>query len=420
MSTPAEKLMPGGVNSPVRAFGGVGQPRRPFTVSHGSGAYLHTGDGRALLDYVHGWGSVIVGHAHPQVQQAIAAAAAAGAGFGMASQIETDYARLLCARSGLEMVRMVNSGTEACMAALRLARGHTGRDRFVKFAGTYHGHADPFLVAAGSGALTFGSPSSAGVPAAAVADTLVLPYNDAAELEAAFAAHGSELAAAIIEPIAGNMGLVRPAAAFMAKLAALCARHGAVLIADEVMTCFRAAPGLASVELFGIEPDLACLGKVIGGGLPAAAFGGRRELMEQLAPLGPVYQAGTLAGNPVALAAGRATLELLDASAHARLRESCELLCERLAAAAAAAKVEFCAHAVGGMAGIHFAARPPRDLAEVEGCDRERFNAFFHLMLERDVLLPPSMYEALFIGLAHDAATLELAGAAAASAFAEL
>ena len=404
----------------MRAFRGVGKLAHPFDVSHGRGAYLHTSDGRKLLDYVNGWGSIITGHAHKNVVDAIAQAGTAGAGFGMQTQLEASYAKMLCERSGLEMVRMVNSGTEACMTALRLARGHTSRSVFIKFAGAYHGHADPFLVSAGSGGLTFGHPSSAGVPEATTAETMILPYNGQKELESAFSSHGSKLAAVIIEPIAGNMSLIRPAEEFIDKLAKLCARHGALLISDEVMTGFRASSGLAIRDLYGVEPDLACMGKVIGGGLPAAALGGRREIMEQLAPLGPVYQAGTLSGNPVALSAGFAALKLLDRASHKHLAQHGEQLCESLCEKARSAGVEFSAQSVGAMAGIYFAKQPPKDLAQISACDQTRFRSFFHSMISLDVLLPPSMFEALFIGLAHDEGTLRRTAEAAEAAFAKL
>lgn len=408
--------MPGGVNSPVRSFAGVGRPRRPLVITHARGPYLHASR-RRLVDYVCGWGSIIAGHAHPDIEARLARALGRGLGYGMSHRREEDYARVLRERAGLAMLRLVNSGTEATMTALRLARGHTGRELTVKFAGGYHGHSDGLLAAAGSGSMTLGRPSSAGVPAGAVAATRVLPYNDLPALRAYFRRHGRRTAAVIVEPIAGNMNLVVPAAAWLAEMRRLCSRSGALLIADEVMTGLRAAHGLVLRERFGIEPDLACLGKVAGGGLPLALLGGRAAVMRNLAPTGPVYQAGTLAGNPLAIEAGLATLRLLSRAAQARLARHTARLCALLRKEAAAAGVPFSAQHVGGMAGIYFRAEPPTSLAEVESCDRRAFRRFFHAMLERGVLLPPSMYEALFTSLAHDERSLAQTAAAARAAF---
>ncbi|MBF2735237.1 MAG: glutamate-1-semialdehyde 2,1-aminomutase [Betaproteobacteria bacterium AqS2] len=408
--------MPGGVNSPVRSFAGVGRLRRPLVITHARGPYLHAGR-RRLVDYVCGWGSIIAGHAHPGVEARLRRALARGVGYGMSHQGEEDYARVLSERAGLAMLRLVNSGTEATMTALRLARGHTGRELIVKFAGGYHGHSDGLLVAAGSGAMTLGRPSSAGVPAGAAAATHVLPYNDLPALRAYFRRHGRRTAAVIVEPIAGNMNLVIPAAAWLAEMRRLCSRSGALLIADEVMTGLRAAHGLVLRERFGVEPDLACLGKVAGGGLPLALLGGRAAVMRDLAPAGPVYQAGTLAGNPLAIEAGLATLRVLSRAAQARLARHTARLCEMLCEEAAAAGVAFSAQHVGGMAGLYFRAEPPANLAQVESCDQKAFRRFFHAMLEHGVLLPPSMYEALFTSLAHDERSFEQTAKAARAAF---
>ena len=415
-----ESLIPGGVNSPVRALRGVGDKSGSITVSRGDGAFLVTDDGRKLIDYVHGWGSIIAGHAHPAVTEAVERAVRDGLGFGMSTKLEERYARVICERTGLDMVRAVNSGTEAAMTAIRLARGCTGRDLIVKFAGGYHGHADAMLVEAGSGSLTLGRPSSAGVPAGAVADTAVLPYNDAKKVREFLATHGEDIAAFIFEPIAGNMNLVIPDDDFVRAICEGCESCGALLVADEVMTGLRASKGLACRDRFGIEPDLACLGKTIGGGLPAAACGGRRELMTRLAPEGDVYQAGTLAGNPIALTAGLATLDLIDDDAFDSLSAACLSLCDGLAAEAKAAGIEFRAHSAGAMAGYFFAADIPSSLAQVQDCDESRFRAFFHEMLTNGVLLPPSMYEACFIGLGHDANVIDSTCKAAKSAFAAI
>lgn len=412
-------LIPGGVNSPVRAFRAVGGT--PLFIASGDGAYMTDADGNRYVDYVCSWGAQLVGHAHPAVTDAVCRAAAAGLGFGTPTESEYRFAALLAsALPSMEMVRAVSSGTEAAMSAIRVARGFTGRDRIVKFAGCYHGHADSLLVAAGSGALTLGLPSCAGVPKGAVGDTAVLPYNDTAALEAYFAEHGGATAAVIIEPIAGNMNLIRAGQEFLQRLRALCSRHGAVLIFDEVMSGFRVAAGGAQ-QLTGIAPDLTCLGKVIGGGLNVAAFGGRRDIMQALAPLGDVYQAGTLSGNPLALAAGIATLEIILADGfHARLDALGRQVAALLADSAQAAGVEFCAQSVGGMFGIYFAAQPPASLAGMEKCDTALFARFFHAMLAEGVYLAPSAFEAGFVSAALDEDALAITKSAADKAFASL
>ena len=413
----ARRSIPGGVNSPVRAFRAVGGTP-PFLV-RGEGSRVFDADGRAYIDYVGSWGPLVAGHAHPQVVAAVREAAGRGLSFGAPTEAEIEMAELLCRLvPSMELVRLVSSGTEATMSALRLARGYTGRSDIVKFEGCYHGHADSLLVKAGSGALTLGQPSSAGVPPETAAHTLVLAYNDCSELEATFKAKGDSIAAVIVEPVAGNMNLVRPSAEFLQLLRAQCTRHGAVLIFDEVMTGFRV--GLACAQgLFGIRPDLTTLGKVIGGGMPVGAFGGRRDIMERIAPLGPVYQAGTLSGNPVGVAAGLATLALVQAPGfYERLSASTQSLADALAGEARRQGVAFSAQSVGGMFGIYFRAQPPASYAEVMQCDREAFNRFFHAMLERGVYLAPSAYEAGFVSSAHTAADIAASAAASREAFA--
>ena len=415
----AQACIPGGVNSPVRAFAGVGG--EPPFIARGNGAYLHDADGKRYVDYVCSWGAVIVGHAHPAVVNAVQQAALDGMGFGAPTERECVFAERLCAMMpSIDMVRAVNSGTEAVMSAVRVARGYTSRDLLVKFAGCYHGHADPMLVDAGSGALTLGKPSSAGVPAQAVADTVVLPYNDAQAAADFFAKRGNAVAAVLLEPIAGNMNFIRANTDFLAALRDGCTRHGAVLIFDEVMTGFRVAAGGAQ-QLFNIQPDMTCLGKVIGGGLNVAAFGGRRDIMQALAPIGGVYQAGTLSGNPVALAAGLATLELVAAEGfYERLGKNAALLCEKMTAAAKQAGVAFSMQSTGGMLGMYFCDKPPNNLAQVQKGDMEKFRAFFHAMLARGVYLAPSAYEAGFITSAHTAEVINDTACAAKEAFAEI
>ncbi|MGE0557560.1 MAG: glutamate-1-semialdehyde 2,1-aminomutase [Burkholderiales bacterium] len=413
----AQLTIPGGVNSPVRAFKSVGGI--PLFFQRGKGARVWDADGNSYIDYVGSWGPLICGHAHPDVVKAVQQAAVRGLSFGAPTEAEVEMADVLRKLlPSLDQLRLVSSGTEATMSAIRLARGFTGRSKIIKFEGCYHGHADALLVKAGSGALTFGQPSSAGVPAETAAHTLVLDYNNEALLEAAFTREGNEIAAVIVEPVAGNMNLVAPQPGFLQLLRQLCTQHGAVLIFDEVMTGFRVALGGAQA-LYGIKPDLTTLGKVIGGGMPVGAFGGRRDIMQCLAPLGPVYQAGTLSGNPVAVAAGLATLKLIQAPGfHDRLDAIAHQLCSGLAAAAQAQRIPFSARNIGGMFGIYFRESPPQSYAEVMSCDREAFNRFFHAMLAEGVYLAPSAYEAGFVSSAHGTAEIERTVEAATKVFA--
>jgi len=415
----AQKVIPGGVNSPVRAFRSVGGAPRFF--ARGSGALAWDVDGRAYIDYVGSWGPLILGHAHPTVIAAVQAAVTDGLSFGAPTAAEVELAELLCRRvPGLEQVRLVSSGTEATMSAIRLARGFTGRTRIVKFEGCYHGHADALLVKAGSGALTLGNPSSAGVPAATAADTLVLEYNNPAMLESAFARDGDKIACVIVEPVAGNMNLVAPAPGFLDTLRALCTRHGSVLIFDEVMTGFRVGPA-GGQGLYGITADLITLGKVVGGGMPLGAFGGRRDIMACIAPLGPVYQAGTLSGNPIAVAAGLATLKLIEPPEFfVNLTASTRALIDGLTAAAMVHGVAFSAQAVGGMFGLYFRATPPGNYQEVMECDVAAFNRFFHAMLDAGIYLAPSAFEAGFVSAAHGKAEIEKTIAAARAYFSRI
>jgi glutamate-1-semialdehyde 2,1-aminomutase len=396
----AQLFIPGGVNSPVRAFKGVGGT--PLFMRRGKGALVWDVDGNSYVDYVGSWGPLVAGHSHPDVLKAVQQAIERGLSFGAPTEGEVEMAELLCRLvPSLEQVRLVSSGTEATMSAIRLARGYTGRSTIVKFEGCYHGHADALLVKAGSGALTLGQPSSAGVPPEVTAHTLVLEYNNIAQVEAAFAREGGRVAAVIVEPVAGNMNLVAPRPGFLETLRTLCTRHGALLIFDEVMTGFRVALGGAQA-LYGVKPDMTTLGKVIGGGLPVGAFGGRRDIMQLIAPLGPVYQAGTLSGNPVAVAAGLATLKLAEAPGfYDRLGATALQLCGGLEAAARKHGVPFSAQNVGGMFGLYFRAGAPSSYAEVMECDKEAFNAFFHGMLAEGVYLAPSAYEAGFVSAAH-------------------
>ena len=413
----AQKHIPGGVNSPVRAFRSVGGTPRFF--AKGQGARVTDADGKTYLDYVGSWGPLILGHAHPDVVKAVQDAAADGLSFGAPTEREVEMADLLCEMlPSLDMVRLVSSGTEATMSAIRLARGHTGRDVLIKFEGCYHGHSDSLLVKAGSGLLTFGNPSSGGVPADLAQHTMVLDYNNVSQLEAAFAEHGEHIAAVIVEPVAGNMNLIAPQQAFLDAMRALCTQHGAVLIFDEVMTGFRVGPQCAQ-GYYGITPDLTTLGKVIGGGMPVGAFGGKREIMEKVAPLGPVYQAGTLSGNPVAVAAGLATLRLIQAPGfHESLAASTRTLCDGLVAAANRHGVGFSAQSVGGMFGIYFRASCPNSYAEVMECDKDAFNRFFHAMLDTGHYLAPSAFEAGFVSAAHSASDIAETVAAAEAIFA--
>ena len=412
----AQQRIPAGVNSPVRAFRAVGGT--PPFLERASGAHVWDAEGRRYIDYLGSWGPMVVGHTHPAVVEAVQEAASRALSFGAPTAAEVELAELLCRLvPSLELVRLVSSGTEATMTALRLARGFTGRKLIVKFEGCYHGHADALLVKAGSGALTFGNPSSAGVPPETAAHTVVLDYNDVSGVKALFEKQGAAIAGVIVEPVAGNMNLVLPAPGFLEALREQCSRHGALLILDEVMTGFRVALGGAQAR-FSIRPDLTTLGKVIGGGLPVGAVGGRREVMEKLAPLGPVYQAGTLSGNPVAVAAGLATLKLVEAPGfYERLEATTGSLAKGLEEEARKAGVVFSAQSIGSMFGLYFRASPPKSFAEVMQADRERFNRFFHEMLTRGVYLAPSAYEAGFVSAAHGVAEIEATLAAAREAF---
>jgi glutamate-1-semialdehyde 2,1-aminomutase len=415
----AQRTIPAGVNSPVRAFRSVGGTPRFF--ERGEGPYLWDADGKRYIDYVGSWGPAILGHAHPAVVRAVQEAATRGLSFGAPTECEIELAETLCRLvPSMQMVRLVSSGTEATMSALRLARGYTGRSKILKFEGCYHGHGDSLLVKAGSGALTFGQPSSAGVPPAIANETIVVPYNDLAAVEAAFAADGDAIACVIVEPVAGNMNLIAPRAGFLQGLRATCDRHGAVLIFDEVMTGFRVHIGGAQA-LYGITPDLTTLGKVIGGGMPVGAFGGRREIMERIAPLGPVYQAGTLSGNPVAVAAGLATLKAIEAPGfYPALAARTKAFTDGMAAVARRAGVAFSSHAIGGMFGLYFAPSVPDSYDSVMRSDKERFNRFFHLMLDAGVYLAPSAFEAGFVSAAHAAADIDATLAHAEAAFAKV
>ena len=408
----ALQLMPGGVNSPVRAWQAVGGT--PFLVARGEGSRLYDLDGNSFLDYVCSWGPLILGHACPEVVKAIQDACARGISFGAPTPGEVELAELLCAAvPSLEMVRLVTSGTEACMSALRLARGVTGRALVVKFDGCYHGHADSFLVAAGSGVLTQAIPGSPGVPPQIAGLTLSLPYNDLDAAAKIFEQHGPDIAALIVEPVAGNMGVVAPGADFLPGLRRLCDHHGSVLIFDEVISGFRAAWGGAQAR-YHVTPDLTCLGKIIGGGLPIGAYGGRRELMQQLAPAGPVYQAGTLSGNPVAVAAGLAALiALKQQNPYDDLENKGAWLARELADAAAKAGVPATVNRVGSALTLFFTAGPVANLADAKKADLTLFARFFQGMLQQGVYLPPSQFEAWFLSAAHTTADLEETAAAA-------
>ena len=415
--TRAQKTIPGGVNSPVRAFKAVGGT--PRFIARAEGAYLYDADGKAYVDYVGSWGPMILGHQFPAVAAAIQQQAKIGVSYGAPTELEIEMAELLCARvPALEQVRMCNSGTEATMSALRLARGFTGRDAILKFEGCYHGHSDALLVKAGSGALTFGVPTSLGVPADFAKHTLTATYNDLESVEALFRSNPGKIACVIVEPVAGNMNCVPPVAGFLGGLRELCDRHGALLIFDEVMTGFRVHPGGAA-SLYGVKPDLITLGKIIGGGLPVGAFGGRRDLMQKLAPVGPVYQAGTLSGNPLAMAAGLATLRALDsATLYAGLESYTKKLLSGLKQAASEAGVDFTTHQVGSMFGLFFSVENViHSFRQVMACDTERFRRFFHAMLERGVYLAPSAFEAGFVSAAHGEPELKLTLDAARAAF---
>jgi glutamate-1-semialdehyde 2,1-aminomutase len=416
----AREVIAGGVNSPVRAFAGVGG--EPVFFKSASGAWVEAEDGRRFIDYVGSWGPMILGHAHPEVIDAVIETAGRGLSFGAPCVLETRIAaRITAMVPSIKRLRMVSSGTEATMSAIRLARGHTGRDKIVKFEGCYHGHSDSLLIKAGSGALTLGVPSSPGVPGELAAHTITLSYNDAAAVTQAFDEMGSEIACIIVEPVAGNMNMVPPEPGFLETLREVCSAHGAVLIFDEVMTGFRVAKGGAQA-LFGIEPDLTTLGKIVGGGMPAAAFGGRAEIMADIAPDGPVYQAGTLSGNPLAMAAGLATLEQIDQPGfYEQLGERTRQLASGLAQVAADAGVPLSVEHAGGMFGFVFThARPVRSFAQVAAADVERFKLFFHGMLDEGVYFAPSAFEAGFVSAAHGDGEIEQTLDAARKVFATL
>ena len=409
----ALKYIPGGVNSPVRAFRAVGG--NPFFVNKASGSKVWDVDGNELIDYVLTWGPAILGHAHPKIISAVKAAAELGTSFGIPNPHEVTMAKLICELvPSVQKVRMTSSGTEACMSAIRLARGFTKRDKIIKFDGCYHGHVDSLLVRAGSGALTFGHPDSAGIPAAFTSHTIVAPYNDVEAVKTIFAANKNEIAGIIVEPVPGNAGLYLPKPGYLEFLREITAAHGSLLILDEVMTGFRLARGGAQ-ERFGITPDLSTFGKVIGGGLPVGAFGGRAEIMDCLAPLGPVYQAGTLSGNPVAMAAGLANLkELIDGGAYATLEETGKQLATGMKDAAKSAKVPMQFNQCGSMFCGYFTDKPVHNVADAMHSDRERFKKFFHGMLDAGIYLAPSQFESGFISTAHTAADIEKTVVAAA------
>jgi glutamate-1-semialdehyde 2,1-aminomutase len=411
----ALRYIPGGVNSPVRAFRAVGG--QPFFVNRASGAHVFDVDGNDYIDYVGTWGPAILGHAHPKIVAAVRAAAEQGTSFGIPNPLEVTMARFLCsAIPSVQKVRMCNSGTEACMSTIRLARGFTGRDKIIKFDGCYHGHADSLLVKAGSGALTFGNPDSAGVPPAFTQHTVVLPFNDIEAVRAAFAANPGQVAGIIVEPVPGNAGLYLPKPGYLEFLREITAAHGALLIFDEVMTGFRLALGGAQ-ELFRLQPDLSCFGKIIGGGLPVGAFGGRAEIMDCLAPAGPVYQAGTLSGNPLAMAAGLTALEELSSSnAYVRLEAAGAALEAGMMEAARAAKIPVQFNRLGSMFCGYFCEQPVQNLADAMKSDHARFARYFHAMLEQGVYLAPSQFEAGFISLAHTSSDIEKTIRAAAAA----
>jgi glutamate-1-semialdehyde 2,1-aminomutase len=403
--TRAQKSTPGGVNSPVRAFRSVGGT--PRFIIKAEGPYFWDADDKRYIDYIGSWGPAIVGHTHPKVVKAVQDAAAKGLSFGAPTEGEILMAEKICQLvPSIEQVRLVSSGTEAAMSALRLARGATGRDTVIKFEGCYHGHADSLLVKAGSGLLTFGNPTSSGVPADFAKHTMVLDYNNCEQLEEVFKSKGSTIACVIVEPVAGNMNLLPASLEFLQTMRRLCTQHGALLLFDEVMSGFRVALGGAQ-SIYGVTPDMTVLGKVIGGGLPVAAFGGRADLMQHLAPIGGVYQAGTLSGNPVAVAAGMATLEIIQQPGfYESLTKQTKKLTDGLSTVAKEVGLDFCANAVGGMFGIYFTQSVPTNYAEMMQCDKNRFNTFFHLMLDRGVYLAPSAFEAGFVSAQHDDAII--------------
>lgn len=412
----AQKSTPGGVNSPVRAFRSVGGT--PRFISRAEGPHFWDADDKRYIDYIGSWGPAIVGHAHPEVISAVQKAATHGLSFGAPTEGEILMAEMICKIvPSIEQVRLVSSGTEAAMSALRLARGVTGRDTVIKFEGCYHGHVDSMLVKAGSGLLTFGNPTSSGVPADFAKHTMVLDYNDSAQLEEVFGRIGSTIAAVIVEPVAGNMNLLRATPEFLQTMRRMCTQHGAILMFDEVMSGFRVALGGAQ-SLYNIQPDMTVLGKVIGGGLPVAAFGGRKDFMQHLAPLGSVYQAGTLSGNPVAVAAGMATLDIIQRPGfYEKLSTQTTKLIDGLSAAAAEAGLAFCGDSLGGMFGIYFTETVPGNYAEMMSCNKERFNQFFHAMLDAGVYLAPSAFEAGFVSARHDDAVIAETVNAARAAF---
>lgn len=414
------KYIPGGVNSPVRAFKGVGGT--PRFIRSAEGAHLVDEDNNRYIDYVGAWGPMILGHRHPEVIRALQEQLELGTGFGTSTSVEVEIARTLCERvPSLDTVRLVTSGTEATMSAIRLARGYTGRDDIVKFEGCYHGHVDSLLVKAGSGALTLGEPDSPGIPAAVTEKTHVLPYNDISAMEELFTLKGDQLACIIIEPVAGNMNCVPPVPGFLERLRELCSKHDTLLIFDEVMTGFRVADGGAQA-LYGVTPDLTTMGKVIGGGMPIGAFGGRRDIMEHIAPTGPVYQAGTLAGNPLAVAAGLATLKATAAKDfYTELTSRTETLTRGLKERADAAGIPFTTNQVGGMFGCFFTEEPQvSTFTQVTNCNVDRFRRYFHLMLDQGVYLAPSAFEAGFVSSAHDEQDIEATLQAAEKAFTQL
>ncbi len=415
----AQRTTPGGVNSPVRAFRSVGGT--PRFITRAEGPHFWDADGKRYIDYIGSWGPAIVGHAHPEVIRAVQAAATNGLSFGAPTEGEILMAEEICKLvPSIEQVRLVSSGTEAVMSALRVARGATGRDLVIKFEGCYHGHADSMLVKAGSGLLTFGNPTSSGVPEDFAKHTMVLDYNDSTQLAEVFGNMGDRIAAVIVEPVAGNMNLLRATPEFLQTMRSLCTQHGAILMFDEVMSGFRVALGGAQ-SLYGIQPDMTVLGKVIGGGLPVAAFGGRADLMKHLAPLGPVYQAGTLSGNPVAVAAGMSTLKIIQQPGfYEQLGAQTKKLVDGLSAAARDAGEAFCADAVGGMFGLYFTAQLPENYTQMMSCNKERFNRFFHAMLDGGVYLAPSAFEAGFVSAMHTDAVIDETITAARAAFAQL
>ena len=415
----AQRHIPGGVNSPVRAFRSVGGD--PVFFESAAGAHVTDADGKRYIDYVGSWGPMILGHAHPEVIAAVTDRVAKGLSFGAPTELETLMADKVCELvPSMDLVRMTSSGTEATMSALRLARGYTGRDKIIKFEGNYHGHVDSLLVKAGSGMLTLGEPSSPGVPSALAELTITLTYNDIEQVRETFAAIGDEIACVIVEPVAGNMNCIPPLPGFLEGLREVCDEHGAVLIFDEVMTGFRVARGGAQ-EHFGVTPDLTALGKVIGGGMPVGAFGGRREIMEHISPLGPVYQAGTLSGNPIAMTAGLKTLELISAPGfYEQLEQRTAQLCDGMAERARAAGVPLSTNRAGAMFGLFFTEGQVTNYAEATACNQAQFNAFFHGMLARGVYLAPSAFEAGFVSAAHGDTEIEATLAAAAETFQQI